>query len=385
MVSLNCKLKTQKNDITKAREYYKESGDIEGTLRQLPRHLVAERAILQCLKKHPGNQLQALKAIPRTLRMMYVHSYESYLWNHAASVRVKKYGANQVFVGDLVHCHGDKAPDVVRADSCEYGHDTSGEGGDMLDEASGMDLPVGGNSSVKVVTSEDISSGKYTVDDIVLPLPGSRVIYPANDVTQVFEELAKKEGINLKESVHNVKEFSITSVTGGYRRVFQKPIDFDWLPSNPLIFSTLIICFAVTFLFTEEKAGFFLFTFPSGELLRYGDSTKPLAETDLDIIAKSKPLVSVEPKGVPNGNADEKSSGFQSICEDGGHAPTGTSEDPSSNTTATKIALKLGLTLPSSCYATMAIRELLKTSTSVAFHKALNHWLDFVAPQGDRV
>lgn len=31
-----------------AREYFKESGDIDGTLRQLPRHLVAERAIVSC-------------------------------------------------------------------------------------------------------------------------------------------------------------------------------------------------------------------------------------------------------------------------------------------------------------------------------------------------
>ncbi|KAK6131888.1 hypothetical protein DH2020_034361 [Rehmannia glutinosa] len=34
-------------DVTrKIREYYKESGDVEGTLRQLPRHMVAERAIV---------------------------------------------------------------------------------------------------------------------------------------------------------------------------------------------------------------------------------------------------------------------------------------------------------------------------------------------------
>ena len=30
----------------KAREYYEESNDIEGTLRQLPRHLVAERDVI---------------------------------------------------------------------------------------------------------------------------------------------------------------------------------------------------------------------------------------------------------------------------------------------------------------------------------------------------
>lgn len=36
-----------------------------------------------------------------------------------------------------------------------------------------------------------------------------------------------------------------------------------------------------------------------------------------------------------------------------------------SNTQEAQMALKLGFTLPASCYATMAIRELLKTSTSV--------------------
>ncbi|PHU09981.1 hypothetical protein BC332_21841 [Capsicum chinense] len=38
--------KAAKNAISTVREYYKESGDVDGTLRQLPRYLVAEKAIV---------------------------------------------------------------------------------------------------------------------------------------------------------------------------------------------------------------------------------------------------------------------------------------------------------------------------------------------------
>ncbi|KAI5327152.1 hypothetical protein L3X38_026548 [Prunus dulcis] len=73
------------------------------TLRQLPRHLVAERAILQGLKKCPRNYLQALKAIPRTLRMMTLYydepaqvSLDGRLVNanEASSARAIKGGLN---------------------------------------------------------------------------------------------------------------------------------------------------------------------------------------------------------------------------------------------------------------------------------------------------
>ncbi|XP_039067891.1 LOW QUALITY PROTEIN: multisubstrate pseudouridine synthase 7-like [Hibiscus syriacus] len=256
----------ERNIISKAREYYKETGDIDGTLRQLPRHLVAERAMLQCLKKCPGNYLQALKAIPRTLRMMYVHSYQSYLWNHAASVRVQKYGSNEVVLGDLVYIEGDDAekmkvvPFENEDDSIEDADDCS-----QLDEISGKNLPLEKNNLVKVITAADISAGTYTIEDVVLPMPGSRIIYPTNEVTDVYHDMAKKDGISLRESVHSTKEFSITSMTGSYRRVFQKPIDFQW------------------------------------ELLSYTDGNIALSETDLDKIAKTKPVNLVKEEHLTNG------------------------------------------------------------------------------------
>uniref|UniRef100_A0A0D3B9P7 TRUD domain-containing protein n=2 Tax=Brassica oleracea var. oleracea TaxID=109376 RepID=A0A0D3B9P7_BRAOL len=311
---------SERNVVNEAREYYKETGDIDGTLRQLPRYLVAERAILQCLKKCPGNYLQALKGIPRTLRMMYVHSYQSYLWNNAASLRVQKYGTSQVVLGDLVSTKVDDAKRIVS--SLNSGQKENSEEAldcDQLDDTAVVDLPGERSDLVKVVGIEDIEAGTYSTSDIVLPLPGSRVIYPSNDIAEIFHDLAKKDGISLTESIHGVKEFSITSMTGGYRRVFQKPIDFEW------------------------------------ELLTYTDSNKPLAETDLDKITMEK-IESAEETEPMKTDSNQPES-----CE-----------TDLKDAEQTQRALKMALTLPSSCYATMAIRELLKTSTSVAYHKTLN-------------
>ncbi|KAL4637458.1 hypothetical protein ACB092_03G078500 [Castanea dentata] len=334
--------------IAKAREYYKESNDIEGTLKQLPRHLVAERAILQCLKKCPGNYLQALKAVPRTLRMMYIHSYQSYLWNHAASLRVQKYGTDQVVLGDLVYCKGDNTENVSGGmPECEDDSYNDADDSNHLDEISGTDLPEERNNLVKVVTAEDIHTGNYTIDDVVLPMPGSRVIYPSNDIANVFHDLAKKDAISLLESVHSVKEFSLTSITGSYRRVFQKPLDFEW------------------------------------ELLSYTDGNIPLVETDLEKIAKSKPVKKAREEDLANGNDKNNlvdCTKQSEILENNMKTETddneveGEQEDvlPRVESQEPQMALKLSFTLPASCYATMAIRELLKTSTSVAYHKTLN-------------
>ena len=40
--------------------------------------------------------------IPHGLRTMYVHAYQSYLWNAATSERCLKHGTQKVIEGDLV-------------------------------------------------------------------------------------------------------------------------------------------------------------------------------------------------------------------------------------------------------------------------------------------
>ncbi|XP_042387375.1 pseudouridylate synthase 7 homolog isoform X2 [Zingiber officinale] len=325
--------------VREAREYYKEHGDVDLTLKKLPRHLVAERSILQCLKKFPGNYLQALKTIPRTLRMMYVHSYQSYLWNHAASMRVQKYGISQVVLGDLVLCK-EVLPTVC--DSSEHEDDFNDGDNSLLDLSD--ELPSEENVQfVKAVDSEDLLKGHYTFEDVVLPLPGSRIRYPTNDIANVYHDLAKKDGISLTEGVHGAKEFSISSMKGAYRQVFQRPIDFVW------------------------------------ELVDYTNDNLPLAETDLDILEKAANMTQneVHVDGICSSQiktSDTENSIGTHLDEDSNENPLSTIETiNSSDILSKKQALKMAFTLPTSCYATMAIREILKSSTSVSYHKALNN------------
>ncbi|AQK94665.1 Pseudouridine synthase family protein [Zea mays] len=319
---LNITKSVQRDDINEVRKRYKEHGDIDMALRNFPRHLVAERAILQCLKKCPGNHLQALKGIPRTLRMMYVHSYQSYLWNHAASMRVEKYGISQVVEGDLVYNKECPSEESTSVDILETDDDhTNSIEIDLCSEAQ----PEESIQSAKIVDSGDFTKGIYTFDDVVLPLPGWKYLNFA---------FMTQDGISLTENAHGVKEFSITSMKGGYRRVFQRPIGFEW------------------------------------ELITYTDDTSSLAETDLDVLSRTKPKEANELISKQESQDKLEKAPDTSVPTNGNSSQEKLIGSP--DIRPKKLALKLAFTLPTSCYATMAIRELLKTSTSVAYQKTLS-------------
>jgi len=61
---------------------------------------------MQGLRKHAGNYAQALHQVPRNNRHLYVHAYQSFLWNSAATHRVKTYGIAGAVAGDLVISSG---------------------------------------------------------------------------------------------------------------------------------------------------------------------------------------------------------------------------------------------------------------------------------------
>ncbi|CAD6222912.1 unnamed protein product [Miscanthus lutarioriparius] len=320
------------------RVHYKWHGDVDATLRGMPRHLTVERAILQRLKKYPGNYLQALMAIPKTLRLMYVHSYQSYLWNHAASMRVEKYGISQVVEGDLVYKTGSSLGEATTTDTFDDGDDSHANSPEM--ELSCKTLPEEMIQSVKLVDSEDLLKAVYSFEDVVLPLPGSETLFPGNEVARIYHEIAKKDGISLIESAHGIKDFSITSMKGGYRRVLQRPIDFEW------------------------------------DLMTYTNDNTPLVPTDLDILSETQSSETNQPLSDGTCSCPSSDSRLQASLDTSGPTIEASSVETKSigisDLSPEKLAVKLEFTLPASSYATMAIRELTKTSTLAACQKTLN-------------
>lgn len=251
-------------NMARSRKIWTDTHDAKRAYENLRNKSSIEGKLFGGLAGNNENDLvNALNAIPRNTRLMYIHSYQSFIWNRVLSKRIQKFGLN-VLVGDLIPR-------------------------DLEEKRSELDTLASNKKShvtdVEFVTDENIQ--KVSINDILLPLPGHSVIYPENEIKDFYETFLEEDNMNWGSFESKVRTYSLS---GDYRKIIIIPTDVKW------------------------------------EIASYDDVSKPLAHSDLDIL-----------QGVP---ADTESTG------------------------GTLQALKLGLKLPSSSYATMAIREVLKCSTS---------------------
>ncbi len=70
---------------------FAEHNDPAIALKEFPERLDFERSLLGYMLEH-GNLQDAFNALPKSLSMMFVHAYQSYLFNRILSLRMKKYG-----------------------------------------------------------------------------------------------------------------------------------------------------------------------------------------------------------------------------------------------------------------------------------------------------
>jgi len=193
----------ERDDVMKARLKWMETKDPNETLKLMPRWCAAERCVLERMSKVRSTDLVgSLLAVPKQIRLMYIHAYQAYLFNRVVSERIRKYGVNTVVEGDLVLEEGNCAGD---------------EGEDDMNGDTRVSMP-----RVRVVTAEEAALGAIDSSLVVLPLPGNSITYPTN-LGDVYDRFAAEDGISLNTTTHSVREFAINSFTGDYRRCFLKP------------------------------------------------------------------------------------------------------------------------------------------------------------------
>lgn len=277
----------------KIREIYQETGDAKMAYEKFfYSNKSVERSILKWLASNKNDFQGAINSLPRNMRLLYTHSYQSVVWNRVASRRIKDLG-NRLVPGDLVYVDKFSEEEIVPDLALEV--ETACEQIEEKEEEPELQAEVSHfKSLVKPLTEADIESGQYTIFDIVLPLPGHDITYPANDCAKWYEEILAEEDFSSAKLKVKTK---MHSLAGAYRKVFIKPENLDW------------------------------------KVVGYENPNDILIQSDVEKLNGVPEPVSVE-------NAPYK-------------------------------ALLLDFRLPSSAYATMALREILKLDTSAMFQRML--------------
>lgn len=172
-------------------DMFQKAGRTKDALERLPRKFSAEGNIIRHLGRNKLDHFGAIQMIPRNLKLMYVHAYQSLVWNYAVGQRWKLFG-NEVVEGDLVLVkeHKEKEPAAIVMDA-----EVDAEGEIVVhpegeDRAQGMDDMF---ERARALTADEAASGEYSVFDVVLPLPGYDVLYPANVLTEFYKTFMNSE------------------------------------------------------------------------------------------------------------------------------------------------------------------------------------------------
>ena len=170
----------------RVRQTWKDTqGDSKATLKAFVQGaenlMTREKIVLKGLNRFGDDKpLDAIRCLSYSVRMFWINAYQSFVWNQAASLRIKLYGKKAV-EGDL------------------YQDDISGE--------------------VKIVGLE-VKNVKLS--QIVLPLPGHSVVYPENEVGTLYKDLLAKDGIAFDDSGPPESQ-----AKGTYRRLVIQPAKLE--------------------------------------------------------------------------------------------------------------------------------------------------------------
>jgi tRNA pseudouridine13 synthase len=213
-----------REDLKNALNIYLKEGNAKGALKVLPRGNAVQRSVLQVLAKQDGNSClaDALLSLPRNLKMIYIHAFQSYIWNKMASKRINMQETLSVMPGDLV---------LVRKTMERNRGKLIGKkrNAKSLYEKEEDDCTVEFEDDFvdpHEVTVDDCEKDLYSLEDIVLPVPGSKVLITGY-AEDIYQSILDEFGIRQKS--HNFKEFLLESFPGTYRHLICKPWNFEYV------------------------------------------------------------------------------------------------------------------------------------------------------------
>ncbi|XP_036748276.2 pseudouridylate synthase 7 homolog isoform X2 [Manis pentadactyla] len=173
----------EKGYLVKCREEWAKTKDPAAALRKLPVRRCVEGQLLRGLSKYGmKNIVSAFGIIPRNNRLMYIHSYQSYVWNNMVSKRIEEYGLKPV-AGDL----------VLKGATATY------------------------------IEEDDVKD--YSIHDVVMPLPGFDVIYPKHKISEAYREMLTADNLDIDNMRHKIRDYSLS---GAYRKIIIRPQNVSW-------------------------------------------------------------------------------------------------------------------------------------------------------------
>ncbi|KAL1296780.1 hypothetical protein AAFC00_000242 [Neodothiora populina] len=324
-------VKISQDDMARAEalHIWESTGKMGPALDKLPRRFQAENAIIRHLGwvdrktgefKRRHDWQGALNGIARNMRLMYVHAYQSLVWNMAAGKRWQEYG-NKVVEGDLVLVHEHKDKEIKEE---EVPLEDVDEDGEVIIRPVGDDAATTLEEKfdrARALKKEEALSGKYSIFDLVLPLPGFDVIYPSNSLGQFYKDfMGSGQGGNLNP-LDMRRKWKDISLSGGYRKIMARPEDV------------------------------------SCEVKTYKADDEQMVQTDLEKLVGEEEANKTR-SAAANGLVQEGETADAKPAEDVKMEDSKPAVDDSNE--REKIAVVLKMQLGSSQYATMALREMTK-------------------------
>ncbi|XP_028305563.1 pseudouridylate synthase PUS7L [Gouania willdenowi] len=155
---------------SQAKRHFLQTDNAKESLALMPLSKARERLMLRALNRFgtgPDGCTQAWLGLPHNMRVFYPHAYCSRVWNEAVAHRLSTMG-HSVRQGDL----------VLR----QNGPNKAG-----CAETSA--------AQIHVVTAQEEHDGVYSLDQVVLPMPGNTVKYPENAMGLWYQERLDRDGL----------------------------------------------------------------------------------------------------------------------------------------------------------------------------------------------